>query len=333
VKALVVRLGALGDIVHAVPAVAVLTGAGASVDWAVEGRHRPVLDLFDLPVRAIAADWARPAAAFRELVELRTRSYDVAIDFQGLLKSAIVARGSGATRVVGFTPGELREPMARWLYTERADPGDYQHVIDKNVALVRWLGLEGGARRVPLKPIMSPVVDLVRGDCGDAYAIINPGAGWPNKRWPPERFGELAARVRDAHGWRSAVVWGPGERALAEAVVAASRGSAVTAPPTSLSDLVALLAHARVVVAGDTGPIHLAAAAGSPIVGLYGPTDPARNGPWSSDDVCVSRFAACRCHHKRRCVRPPWCLDAISVDEVMAAVNERVARGPSRSPA
>jgi lipopolysaccharide heptosyltransferase I len=329
VKALVVRLGALGDIVHTGPAVSALVDGGWEVHWAVEARHRPLLDLFALPIHVVATDWMRPGAALAGLKRLRGEAYDVALDFQGLLKSAMVARGSGARRVVGFEARTLREPAARWLYTEHVDPGDHGHVIAKNLALVRHLGLPAERFRLPLKAEQSSVEAAVRIECGGQYAVLNPGAGWPNKQWPPDRFGEIAARIRDGYGWRSVVVWGPGERGLAESVVAAARDSAICAPPTTLADLLALLAGGQVVVAGDTGPIHLAAAAGAPIVGIYGPTDPHRNGPWSPDDLCVSRFDRCRCHHKRRCIHPPWCLESITIDEVMAAVNERIARGPS----
>jgi ADP-heptose:LPS heptosyltransferase len=156
--------------------------------------------------------------------------------------------------------------------------------------------------------------------------VLNPGAGWPNKQWPPERFGALAAGLRASRGLRSVVTWGPGEQPLAAAVASSSEGAAEIAPATSLAELTALVASAPLVVSGDTGPIHLAAAAGTPIVGLYGPTDPARNGPWSAADLCVSRFETCACHHKRRCHRAGRCLDDISVEDVQRAAETRLDR-------
>ena len=127
-----------------------------------------------------------------------------------------------------------------------------------------------------------------------AFAMINPGAGWPNKQWPAERFGALAAHLRDRHGLRSTVTWGPSERALAESVAHASNGAAAVAPATEIGDLLALARAASLCVAGDTGPAQLAAAVGTPVVGIFGPTNPARNGPWAADDTSVSRFHAVR---------------------------------------
>lgn len=316
-RVLVVRLGALGDIVHAVPAVAALAASASrpAIDWAVERRHREVLELFELPVRPVEVDLRRLAG----LRELRRQRYDAAVDLQGLLKSAIVAWLSGARRVIGFSRRALREPAAARLYTETVDPGEHGHVIRKNLALVRALGADETAIRVPVKS-----GGEVPHRSGHPFVLLNPGAGWPNKRWPPERFGTLAARIERAHGYPSLVLWGPGERGLAEAVAAASAGAAEPAPPTTLPDLMRLLRGAAVLVSGDTGPLHLAAAAGTPIVGVYGPTDPARNGSWRDDDIALSRFEACRCHHKRRCTAPAWCLEAITVDEVAAAVEQRL---------
>jgi ADP-heptose:LPS heptosyltransferase len=121
------------------------------------------------------------------------------------------------------------------------------------------------------------------------------------------------------------VAWGPGEESLAAAVVAAAGGAAVAAPATSLGELLAVVAAAGLVVSGDTGPLHLAAALGTPIVGIYGPTDPARNGPWSPADVTLSRNRTCACHHQRRCTAAVWCLGALGADEVAAAVDRRLA--------
>jgi lipopolysaccharide heptosyltransferase I len=340
---LLVRLGALGDIIHAVPAALALSAVpGAEIDWLVDPRHRAVLDLFDLPIRPIevgrvtsggeASDDHGGAALappgipglLRTIRSLRRRAYDVAVDFQGLMKSATFARLSGARRVIGFARDVLREPLASLLYTESIDPGVYGHVIQKNVALA---GAVGAARAptlisMPLKPDATPVTVAPPGP----YAILNPGAGWPNKQWGPDRFGAVADRLRREHGLAVAVTWGPGEEPLARAVVEASSGAAQQAPPTTLPELLALVRRAQLVVSGDTGPLHLAAAAATPIVGVFGPTDPRRNGPWMSDDVSVSQFHQCICHHKRQCSRSTRCLDDISVDDVMRAVEVRLAR-------
>jgi ADP-heptose:LPS heptosyltransferase len=258
--------------------------------------------------------------------ELRARGYDVAFDAQGLTKSAALARLSGARRVIGWTRPHVREALAAWGSTERVDPGDVVHVIDKNLALLRAVGIEGAPRALRLdEGTASPHLDAFVSGRQGPYAIINPGGNWPNKRWPPDRFGELAAWLRDTHGLYSLVLWGPGDEPLADAVAAASDGAATRAPATSLADIVALARRAALMVSGDTGPAHFACAVGTPVVGIYGPTDPRRNGPWHPDDQCVSRFDACACHHQRACRAPRWCLLEVGVDEVRAAVTRRLA--------
>jgi heptosyltransferase-1 len=324
-KVLIVRLGALGDIVHAVPAaLAVASEVGGEIDWLVDRRHRPVLDLFELPVRPIELRSNRPDDMWTVVRALRSRGYDAAIDLQGLIKSALLARLSGARRVIGFARRALREPLAGLLYTEAVDPGAYGHVIQKNVALAAAIGATagGGSVAMPLRASLPAPMTGVP----DRYAVLNPGAGWPNKRWPPERFGEVASRLRHDHGLRVLVVWGPGEATLARAVVERSSGAAEEAPRTELPELLALVRGARLMVSGDTGPLHLAAAAGTPLVGLFGPTDPRRNGSWSGADVSITQFHQCHCHHKRQCTRATRCLDHISVDDVMRAVAVRLDR-------
>jgi heptosyltransferase-1 len=122
-------------------------------------------------------------------------------------------------------------------------------------------------------------------------------------------------------------LWGPGEQPLAEAVVAASSKTAIAAPATGVADLVALTRAAALVISGDTGPLHIATAAGTPTVSLFGPTDPNRNGPYAPGDVVVSRFETCGCHYDRRCHEPAWCLDGVTVAEVCAAVQQRLQVG------
>jgi ADP-heptose:LPS heptosyltransferase len=125
----------------------------------------------------------------------------------------------------------------------------------------------------------------------------------PNKRWPPERFGALATMMRDRLGLRSFVLWGPGEDSLASDVVLASHGAASVAPATTITDLASIARGARVMISGDTGPLHIAAAVGVPIVALFGPTRAERNGPWIDADITLSRYEGCQCHYERRCRR------------------------------
>jgi heptosyltransferase-1 len=261
---------------------------------------------------------------------VRQFKYDAAIDFQGLLKSAVLARMSGAARVLGFSIWHLREKSARPFYSETDSSegaGEGEHVIRKNLRLLRRLGVDDEQIRFPLAATASTALDVVQAALGGArpFALINPGAAWPNKRLPPAKFGEVAAFLREVRGLPAVVLWGPGEESLARAVVESSGGAALMAPPTELHDLLALARAASLMVSGDTGPLHIATAAGTPTVSIFGPTDPRRNGPWSAGDVAVSRFASCGCHYDRRCHQSAWCLDGVSVAEVTAAIQQRLA--------
>jgi len=344
-KILIVRLGALGDIVHALPVAAALREryADATIDWLVDARYARLLEL--VPVidrRVVISPGAKaakgPAAAgelrfdgragvLRAVGALRAERYDAAVDLQGLLKSAVLARLSGARRVIGFERRYLRERVAAPFYTERCDPGRPGHVVHKNLSVLRAFGVHDAPLVFPFSvgesPALEGVRDLVRDASG--FALINPGAAWPNKRWPPERFGETAAWLRDHHGVASVVLWGPGEERLARAVAGTSKGAALPGPATQLADVIALARAARLMISGDTGPLHLAAAAGTPIVALFGPTDPARNGPWATDDICLSRYGQCVCHYRRRCRRERACIEEITQEDVRGAIDRRLA--------
>lgn len=323
---LIVRLGALGDVVHAIPVVAALREAWpqARIGWLVHPRFVPLLELVE------GVDRIHPLSrkgGARVLGDVRREAYDVCLDLQGLIKSAAVARLSGARRVIGFSRALLREPAAALAYSETGGDGS-GHVIDKNLSLLERVGIATRARRFPLRVPETPVVPCTRQILGlspdGPFALLNPGAAWPNKRWPPERFGELAWQLRQRTGLKSAVLWGPDEATLAGAVVRAAGDAAEMAPQTTMVEMIALARAARVVVSGDTGPLHLSAAVAAPVVGLYGPTPPGRNGPWDPRDITVSAHERCACAFKRACRAETWCLGTISVDHVADVVVRRV---------
>lgn len=333
-----VRLGALGDIVHAVPVLTALRQHDPTlqIDWLVEAAYAPMLDCVSdvhqrivvrrrgpTPTGACVFD-ATPSGYVAAVRYLRQQHYHVAIDLQGLIKSAAWARLSGARRVVGFSADHLRERQAVWFYSDTVTPPSGVHVVRKNLALAEALGASAASIDVRLQPERSPLVEAER--AGAPYAVINPGAAWPNKRWPATQFAAVARHLQVRHHLRTLVTYGPGEQALARAVVDAAGGAAALAPPTRLGEMVALMQGARLVVSGDTGPLHIAAAMGAPLVALFGPTWPARNGPWDPADAVVSRAEVCQCHHKRQCQIGAPCIERISVDEVTAAVDLRLAR-------
>ncbi len=328
---LVVKLGSLGDIIHAIPAAAAIRRAypAAIIDWLVDVRHADLLELVPVINRRIPVQTSSAASILDAVRELRRRPHDVAIDLQGLLKSAVLARSSGAKRVVGFAAPLLRERAARLFYTEAA--GDQApHVIEKNLSLLKLLGIRVPDIEFPIEDRKPEIVAAARANLGldprGRFAIINPGAAWPNKRWPPVYFAEVARALANRYDLRSIVLWGPGEEALAQNVVTASDGSCAVSPPTTIADLVSLTKAATIMISGDTGPMHIAAAVGTPLIGIFGPTDPTRNGPWSEDDLTISRFHECACHYQRQCRLNGWCLLDISPRQVLDLVDRRLAR-------
>ena len=349
-KILIVRLSALGDIVHALPVLAAIkkTMPDARVDWLVEANYAAILSLAvglnrRVVVRAKTSGETPDTTTFtsgggywRAARYLRAQRYDVALDLQGLLKSAVWARTSGARRVIGFDRAHLREQLAASFYSETVMPNrpsgqqaigpSGEHVIQKNLSILSALKIAPAAPELRLQPVATPEMAMAIQVSGgsNGYIVINPGAAWPNKCWPPDRFGAVARALQDRTGLHSLVTWGPKERALADAVAQASGGAAMPAPPTSVSDLAALMQSAALVISGDTGPLHIAAAVGTPIVGLFGPTRPERNGPWDPKDEVITRSDTCVCHHKRQCIRGAPCINEIVIDQVIGAAERRL---------
>lgn len=330
---LIVRLGSLGDVVHAIPVAAALRAhfPSARIDWMVDPHYTALLELVPVLDRRIPVDprsllnGSGRRRLLRVIRELRHVRYDAVFDLQGLLKSAVLARAAGGTRVIGFSRRHLREPLARLLYTSTQDPGSAAHVIDKNLALLAAVDVHDRSPRFPLEVPPSAVVDSVRARFPQGYVLMNPGAAWPNKRWPAARFGAVAAGIRNAYGLHSLVLWGPGERPLAQDVVDASAGAAEVSPPTTIQELAGVARGAHLMISGDTGPLHVAAAVGTPLVALFGPTRAERNGPFGLHDVSISRVDRCDCVYERRCRRDVPCIDDIGVEEVLGAVKRRMA--------
>jgi len=331
---LIVRLGALGDVVHTIPAVAAIRKASpeSRIDWLVDRRHRDIVDLVTVVDRVIAVDSNTLAGWSEAIRTLRQTPYDAAIDLQGLLKSAVFARASGADHVIGFSIYHLREKTARPFYSTTADVVD-EHIILKNLRLLRAIDIDSTEIAFPLRVPESDVLRQLgeRIPAQHPFLLINPGAAWPNKRWPPNRFAQLAEALRARHGLISIVLWGPGEETLAQDVAAAAGGAARVSPKTTIADVVALARGAAVMVSGDTGPTHIAAAVGTPLVGIFGPTRPVRNGPFEPADLVVSRDEMCRCHHLRRCTQPRMCLQDIEAAEIIEAVDRRLAASARRA--
>jgi lipopolysaccharide heptosyltransferase I len=294
-RLLVIRLSAFGDVIHTIPAVVALRDALPETDisWAVEPAYAELVETV-ARVKAIRVSlkrwsFSRIAAAKRDV-----RGFETAIDFQGLIKSALIAWTSGAAARYGYARDVIREKPAAWFLNRHAAIDRSKHVVEWNLELARTFA--PSIARVPVVDFTPFAEDVSGGLARFANRIVLlPGAGKPGKLWPVERFAELAARI----GGDALVVWGPGEESLARGI------GAEVAPATNFRELTFVLQHARLVVGADTGPLHLAAALGTPLVGLYGPTDPARNGPYGQLDRVVSSFATTKSMHD------------VSVDDVL----------------
>lgn len=320
-KFLIIRLSSLGDIIHAIPAFAALRRAEpeARISWAVSPKGRAILELVDGLDEIIVVG----EPGWRKMIRERDR---VAIDFQGLLKSGWIGRLSGSRRRLGFAAANLREPLARWFYTEQSPvlPED-DHVILKNLRLLDLLGFTDRLVRFPLaipEALLQGVsIRLAEAgyDPGRPLAVFNVGAAWPTKRWLPERWAETL-RTIDRKRLFPVLLWGNEE----ERLVATGIGKAADVPLLpflGLGETFALLKKASVLVSGDTFSLQAACAVGLPAVALFGPTNPLRNGPFASHDRVVYHELPCGRCYRRSCPNPR-CMEAISVAEVVRAIHE-----------
>jgi heptosyltransferase-1 len=296
-RILIVRLSAIGDAIQTMPVACALRERfpSAFLAWAVESRaaallrgHEALDELIELP-----RGWLKsPGGVWRLRRRLHDLHFDTAIDVQSLTKSAILAWLSGAKRRIGFGNPGGRE-LSKWFNNERVDP-KATHVVDRYLELLRPLGIEAPMVRfqVPEREADRAAAEGMIRQLGiDAgFAIVNPGAGWPSKLWPTERYAAVARHLDNAWHLPTLVVWaGQAERRMAEQIAAAGAMVCI-APPTTLPELAALARRAKLFIGSDTGPLHLAAAVGAPCVGLYGPWPAERHGPHGQQHVALQKM-------------------------------------------
>jgi heptosyltransferase-1 len=337
----------MGDILHALPAVTALRQAhpGWAIDWVVEPRWsallsadvameskigvgrstaRPIVNELHL---APTRDWRKSPVNAKTLHEinglrrtLRAGHYDAVIDLQGAVRSAVIGRMAGCPRLIG--EDEPRERAARWLFSDRVKTHG-AHVIEQDLELASAVAgddLQPTAPWLPVDVAAERWVDEVMGDDPQPAVLINPGAGWGAKRWPAERYATVAQGLID-RGMRVLVNAGPGEEPLAEAIVHSADAAVPLA--CTLKQLIALTRRVALAIAGDTGPLHLACALGRPVVGIYGPTDPRRNGPFGTR-FRVLRSPESRRDHTRHAA-PEAGLMTIMPEDVLRAADELLA--------
>lgn len=349
-RILIVKLGSIGDIIHTLPSLAAIRKALPSsyISWVAEVRSaeilrdNPVLDeLITVDTRGLRGGSIVENMlldATRQAKELRKRSFDIAIDFQGLIKSAVIARISRADRRFGFHREDLRERAAGVLYSDTAGPvGDGVHVIRKNLALAAAalsidVTADGFEFPICIDETHRAAADrLIAPFAGRPFAVLNPAGGWVTKLWHPEKFGALADRLWEGSGIRSLIAAGPQDADLAGRVASLSRAAEPVIAHPGLKEFYEIARRSAVYVGGDTGPTHIAVAAGAPVVGLFGPTEWWRNGSPNRDDICVERDdISCRIDcHRRTCSN--WiCMDT-DVEAVYAAVKRRLETAGTNS--
>lgn len=331
-RILISRLSAIGDVMHTLPVLCALRDSlpGAFIGWVVEGRNgellrsHPALD----ELIVVKRGWLKSWSAVRELRNrLRALQFDTAIDVQGLTKSAIVSWLSGAKTRIGYAGIDGRE-LSPWLNNVRVVPTG-AHVVDRNLELLKPLGIDCPAVRfdLPKSPTDATIVQRV---AMQDFAVINPGAGWKSKLWPRDRFAAVARHLGERHGVESLVVWAPGdEKSWAEEIVSLARGHANLAPPTTLTELAAICRQAKLFISSDTGPLHIAAAVGTPCIGLFGPMPAERNGPYGSQHISLQRITLSGRSRERRNAGPES-MEAITVEDVCQACERLLRRREKR---
>jgi heptosyltransferase-1 len=336
-RVLIVRLGAMGDIVHALPAVTALREAnpGWYLGWAIEpqwiellcagdcrtrGPHMPLVDRIHI---APSKRWAHSPLSTTTLAdirrvrrELRAQHYDVCVDLQGAVRSAWISRWARAPRLIG--EAQPREALAKWFFTERVRTRGV-HMIEQAAEVASRIAGPPLPLPLPLLPVDESASGFATGIAAP-FVLLNPGAGWGAKRWPVGRYAVLARSLREA-GYCIVINAGPGEDSIAHELSSMLREtSGVTVLHPTLAELIAITRRASLIVAGDTGPLHLASALGRPVVGIFGPTDPARNGPFGRS-FRVLRHPASRRDHTRHAA-PEAGLLTITPEEVLTAALE-----------
>lgn len=329
---LIVRLTSLGDLVHAIPAVAALRASfpAATIDWVVDERYLPLVEMVTRINRTIPLGRSIPDV-IGAIGRLRGARYTCALDLQGTYRSAVLAWLSGVRRRIGRTREATREPGAELFYTDRVVPTG-RHIVGMTVDLAVRAGARPQAEpqfplRVPENALRAVHETLARKGITSDYVVISPGGGWKSKCWPPDRFGTLAAELLRRDGLRSVVNIAPGEEDLAAGIVQEAGSPAPPVVSVSIPELAALLAQARVVVAGDTGPLHLAAALGTRVVGLFGTTDAVRNGPLPRGLVVQNVSGPPPEYIRGDYVRLNTYSEAmlsLSVEQVLAAVEQEI---------
>lgn len=336
-RILIIKLGAIGDVLHSLPVLSTLRSIfpEAHIGWVVEQKSLPILqgnpDLDELILleRQRLKGWTNLAYLREWRRHLRSRQFDTVLDLHNLLKSGVIALMSGAGVRIGFR--KWREGnflfMNHWIQPELR----HQHAVDKYLSLLTGLGIDEMKwdRRFPLN--WNSEVELFvdhffrehQQHHGERWVAINPGASWPSKRWPPDRYAEVGDALVKKFRVRVLILWGPEEYSLAESVGKSMTQKSVLAPKASIKQVMALIRRCRLLISGDTGPVHIAAALGVPTVTLFGPSNPFRNGPFGQGNRIIKSPIGPADHFQRKERGRHW-LNAIESQTVIHEAIEQL---------
>ena len=336
----ILRLSSIGDVVHTLPVVDLLKERfpETKISWVAEKgmfpllRHHPNIDQLLL---VDSRSWQRGAftpgvwkVVLSFLRYLRYQEFDIALDFQGLFKSALLARISGANRRIGMSRFDRKESWSSIFLNELGrQTVRKRHIIEKNVALLETLGVHHNNQ--PLNFHIHPEPEAIQYTERelqkiemDDFILVNLGGGWITKQWELDKFAQLIDAVYNDLHIPALVIWGPGEKHIADRIVQKCVSPAITSFSTNLSELIAITSKARLMISGDSGPLHLGSAMGIPVVGLYGPTDPLRNGPWNPHDSACTIHYECSPCYQRTCPIGIQCMKKMDVTPVLDAVKK-----------
>jgi len=338
-RILIIKPSSLGDVVHALPVLAALRQAypGAHIAWLVSSRFAPLLDKHPLLSEVIRFDRARFGKMWRNprifldfwrfVAQIRRKRFDLVIDLQGLIRSSLLSFFSGAGQRFGFA--DARE--GAWLfYSQRVRcPASAEHAVERNLAVAGALGLKLGEPEFPLglQPAEHAAARELLSDAAgghlESFTAVIPGARWETKRWPADRIAALIDRIHAEGLPRCVLLGGPGDRRFADEVIAACKSGVVDlVGRTTLRQLATLIDLADRVVCHDSGPMHIAAALDKPTVAIFGPTNPARTGPYSRAAVVVSYPIECAPCYRRVCPHQHHnCMQQLDVATVLAQVR------------
>lgn len=332
---LIVKLSAIGDVIHALPVAHALKQKypQARITWVVEKpaydllTNNPAIDeiiLFDKPRFKSLSGLLKYSPEFSR--RLKERHFDLALDLQGLFKSAAIVALSGAKQRLGYC--NMRE-LSQWISKPVCGKYSEGHVVERYLDVARYIGCDVKKavftlNNTPDEAANTSAIAVQAGLAANQhYIILAPGTNWPSKCWPAERFGELAAEVIQK-GIISIIIGGASDTSLAVTIRNACPAAVDLTGKTTLKELAFLMKGASCFVGGDTGPMHLAAAVQTPVVALFGPTDPERNGPYGDIHTVITVEEECHKCWKRECPKAKQCLAAIEVQPVLEAVQKRI---------